>query len=258
MTRRFPDSLRRGILLAAIPLLLAAAAPAQDAQPSAREVLDRFVEAVGARHLAEKTSMTTTGHFAIPAQGVQGPLTSYAKAPDEFVVTIEIPGYGTVRQGFTQGVGWSIDPATGAQILADKPLAQLRDQADYDAMLYRDEDFESLTLVGAAEFQGTPCWQIAVVSDAGLEAQHYFAKDTGLLVGMEADQHTPMGTIPSTTVIKEYQDFGGVKIAARSEQSMMGMQQVLTIESVSFEPLGDEVFALPPEIAALTAGADAE
>ena len=60
-----------------------------------------------------------------------------------------------------------------------------------------------------------------------------------------------MGDIPTVTAIKEYREFEGIKMAAVTEQSMMGMTQVITIESVSFAPIDDAVFALPAEIAAL-------
>ncbi len=253
MTRRFADLARRLLPVLALAALLAATpTSAQDDLPTAREVLDRFVEVVGGEKLAEMESMTTRGTFAIPAQGMQGAMVARAKAPDQMMVEIEIPGYGTVRQGYLDGVAWAIDPATGAQVMTGKALAQTADQADFDAMLYKDEDYESLTMVGAADFQGTPAYQIEVVSDDGITAQHFFSQETGLLVGMESEQHTPMGAIPTTSAIKEYQEFDGIRIATKTEQSMMGMQQVMTFESVNFEPIDDAVFALPAEIQALT------
>jgi hypothetical protein len=241
----------RGLLILAACTLPAVTALAQDGLPTAREVVDRFVETVGGDKLSERSSMSSTGTFAIPAQGLEGPLTMHAKAPDHLLVEIEIPGYGKVRTGYNDSVGWSIDPATGAQVLTDQPLAQLADQANFFSLLYRDEDHESLTMIGEADFHGTACYQIEVVGKGGLSAQHFFSQESGLLVGMEADQYTPMGAIPTSTQIKDYQDFDGIMIATRSEQTMMGMQQVMTVTSVSFEPIDDAVFALPPEIEAL-------
>jgi hypothetical protein len=241
--------------LLALPLVAPHAASAE-ALPEARTIVDRFLAAVGAERLLERNSMTSSGTFTIPGQGLEGKLTIYAQAPRRISVETEIPGIGKMRSGFDGAVGWSVDPFTGAQLLADQALDQMRDQANYHALLYRAEDYPSLTVVGRTEFQGTPCWELEVVARSGLKSTHYFAVDTGLLLGMQFIQHSPMGEIPVTTVIKEYRDFDGLKIAAVSEQSMMGMQQIMTVESVSFADLDDAVFALPPDIAALLEAAE--
>ena len=108
MTRYTPDATRRLLAVLALGAVLTAApavpAVAQDGLPTAREVLDRFVELVGGEKLAGLDYMTTTGTFAMPAQGMQGTMTARAKAPAEMLVEIEIPGYGTVRQGYLDGV----------------------------------------------------------------------------------------------------------------------------------------------------------
>ncbi len=253
MTRRPRDLARPLSLLALLlALLVAGTVSAQDDPPTAREVIDRAIAAVGAEKLTEKTAMTVRGTFSMPAQGLEGQLVTHAKAPDHLLVEVEIPGFGTSRQGYSDGVGWSIDPATGAQLLQDEALAQLADQANYYGSLYREEDLESLTMVGETEFQGTPAWQIEVVTANGMTQQQFFAQDTGLLIGLEAEQHTPMGVIPTTSMIGGYEEFDGVTLATETTQSMMGMQQIMSLEEVSFGPIDDAVFALPPEIAALS------
>lgn len=259
MPRMFRRALRSTALtaacaLAALPVALSLAAPrtvAAEALPEARAIVERFHAAINADRLLERDSMTTTGTFAIPAQGLEGKLTIHARAPRRLSVETEIPGVGKMRSGYDGQVGWSLDPFTGAQVLADQALDQLRDQANFHALLYRAEDYPSLTVTGRSDFQGTPCWQMEVVARSGLKSTHFFAVDSGLLMGMQFVQHSPMGEIPVTTAIKEYREFDGMKVAAVSEQSMMGMQQVMTIESVSFDDLDDAVFALPPDIAAL-------
>lgn len=239
--------------LAWILLLGAAAtAPAAEELPSAREVVDRFVAAIGgAERMLERTAATLTGTFAVPAQGLQGKLQIWTAAPDLMLMEVEIPGYGKIRSGHDGSVGWMVDPAMGAQVLADKSLDQTRDQANFHSLLYRPGDYTSLEVVGRTDFQGTPCYELAVVSKSGLASQQYFAVDSGLLVGTTQKQYTPMGEIPSTTALKDYREFAGLKIATVMEQSMMGMQQVVTIESVTYEPLDAAIFALPAAVASL-------
>lgn len=249
---RTTDLHRLTLALAACTILMAGLAQAQTDQPTVRQVLDRCVAATGGDALADRTSMTVHGTFSIPGQGLSGAMVTRAQAPDKVLVNIEIPGFGTVRSGYRDGIGWSIDPAMGAQLMHDQALAQLQDQANFDANLFREEDYQSLSLQGEEVFSETPCWKVEVVSQAGLPSTYFFAKDSGLLIGIQAEQHTPMGPISATSFVSEYQEFDGVTMATRTEMRVMGTVQLITIESVDFEPLDDEVFALPPEIVALS------
>jgi outer membrane lipoprotein-sorting protein len=253
MQRSLTEKARRtamALVLGLTAMLLVTPAAAADL-PTAREVVDRFVAATGGELLLKRQSMTSHSTLKIPAQGLEGTVKTWIQAPDRMAMEMEIPGYGKVRTGYDGQVGWMVDPAMGAQLLTDKSLAQLGDQSNFYGQLYRPEDLESLTMVGVADFQGTACHEVRVVTGNGLEAQHFFAVDSGLLVGMQQTQHTPMGAIPSTTALKEYREFDGVQMATLMEQSMMGMQQIVTIDAVSFEPIDAAVFALPVDIEAL-------
>lgn len=225
---------------------------ADDALPSARAIVDRFVEVTGAAELVEKhDSMQTTGTFAIPSQGMSGKLQIQAKAPNLMLVRIEIVGFGEVLQGYDGKVGWTMDPASGPSLSEDMALAQLEDQANYYSSLYRAEDLESLELIGKEDFGGTEAYRIQSVSKRGVASTLFFSVESGLLIGNESVQYSPMGEIPTRSTISEYKDFGGVLVPTRTEQSMMGMQQVITIDSVSFEPIDDAAFALPEAVAGL-------
>jgi hypothetical protein len=60
-----------------------------------------------------------------------------------------------------------------------------------------------------------------------------------------------MGTVELTSLIGDYKDFGGQKIATRITQQAMGNDQVLTIDTVTYDVADPSRFALPPAIKAL-------
>jgi hypothetical protein len=62
-----------------------------------------------------------------------------------------------------------------------------------------------------------------------------------------------MGQMPMTSVITEYKPFGGLMVPTVTRQRMMGLEQVMTIASVSFDAVDPKTFELPPAIAALAA-----
>lgn len=254
--RLLTDCRPAGLLLVLAVMIGPAAAAAEDL-PQASEIIARHVAAIGgAEQFLAHEFMTTHGTFAMPAMGLQGSLATWSQAPDRALMEMDIPGYGKVRTGYDGTVGWMIDPATGAQLLADEMLEQTRDEANFYAQIYRPQDFASFTVTGRAEFAATDCYELAVVSKNGQESQHFFAVESGLLVGVQRQGYTAMGKVPVTMVNKEYRDFDGLKVATVIEQSMMGMQSVMTIESVEFDPFDPEVFALPAEIAALAEAED--
>lgn len=252
---KHPFSSPRGLALLATCAALTAFVPvaqADEALPTAREVLDRFVEVTGAAKLVERSDgIQTTGTFSVPAQGMEGKMVIHAKAPNLLLVRIEIPGFGEIFQGYDGNVGWTMDPASGPALAEEEALAQLKDQSNFFSSLYRDEDLQSLEFVGKEEFAGNDAYRVAVVNRNGSESTLFFSVESGLLVGIDSVQHTPMGEIAVRATIGEYQEFDGVMMPTRTEQTMMGMQQVMVIESLSFEAIADSVFALPEAVAGL-------
>ena len=88
--------------------------------------------------------------------------------------------------------------------------------------------------------------------------ERFVDEKTGRLVGMRSKMPTPMGEIPTTTVIKSWITIGPRKVPSKTVIKMMGMEQVMTIDKVMTEPIDPEVFALPPAIKALAQARDAE
>lgn len=221
---------------------------------TARDVLDAYVEALGGEEkVKEYSSSHVTGSFAIPSQGMSGDLTMYSMSPDKRSLVIELAGVGQVRQGYNGTVGWSMDPMSGPMVMEGKQLAQTQADSDFYQVLYPEEDYETIELVGKTTWNEMEVYELKLMHKLGVESTQYFSVDTGLQVGSTSKQETPMGEIEVTTMIDEYKDFNGLMMPTRMTQKMMGMEQVLTVETVEFDTVDESVFALPEEIEALTA-----
>ena len=95
--------------------------------PPARQIIDRFVAAVGgADAILKHRSRRVMGTFSVPAQGLSGELEVLAAAPDRQVVRIKLAGIGDIQQGFDGRVAWTIDPMTGPRVLEGAALEQAR------------------------------------------------------------------------------------------------------------------------------------
>ena len=79
----------------------------------------------------------------------------------------------------------------------------------------------------------------------------FYDVETGLQVGTIRTQESPMGAIEATTVVSDYQDFGGILAPTRTVQSMMGMEQIISVTTVEYDTVDPAVFELPDEIKAM-------
>lgn len=224
-------------------------------KPAAAELFGKHLEASGGEAAwSGKTSMRSTGAIEIPAAGLKGSMTLLAMEPDRMLVTMELPGMGETRTGSDGTTGWSIDPMRGPALMDEMQLADIKRDANFRRDLMLAKDAGNAEVLGLFEFEGTPCWRVKVTgAGSAKETHHFYAKDSGLLTGMSMRMATPMGEIPAVIVVGDYKDFGDVKLPAKTVTKVMGQQQVMTTDTVTWGGIDEKSFELPAEIKALKA-----
>jgi hypothetical protein len=243
---------RSAIALAVTALCWAPAAAGQDALPAAKELYARYIDALGGRAaLSRHESSQITGTFAIPAQGISATLEVFSAAPTRMLVSIEIPGFGLVRSGSDGETFWTVNPAVGPMILEGNMLEQTRQQADFYGPLHPEKYIASSETVERTEFEGLPSYKVKVVTTWQEEYFEFYDVENGLLLGNIRTQESPMGGVEAVTVLADYKDFGGIMMPTTVVQRVMGMEQIMTTESVVYDAVDPAVFALPDEIKTL-------
>lgn len=241
---------------------LTTAAPAQEAAeqadlPSPAELMERHIEAVGGADAIRKiTSRKVTGTFSVPSMGMEGAATMYSAAPNKTLTIMDITGMGENVQGFNGKVGWATNQMTGPMLMEGETLAQAKRESEFYSDLKYTEMYETLETVGEVEYAGKEAYKVRQVADNGDESFNYFAKESGLLIGSETIASTPQGEIPVTVVLSDYKEFDGVKLATKTTINQMGMEVVITIDSVEINKVEDSVFETPEEIKALMEASD--
>ena len=251
---------RRGVLSAASsPLLVAAlcAAPLfadNHELPEADEIIARHIEAIGGEDaIRAHSSATTKGTFEMPAMGMSADMTLYQIAPDKGILHMNMPGMGETVQAYNGEIGWSEDPMQGARLLEGAELSAIKRQVGLHTELQYEEHFPERTTAGESEWNGQAAFQVDLVDADGNESSRYYAKDTGLLLGEEGSQTSDMGTLETSTTLGEYKEFGGVMLSTSTTTSIaaMGMEFILTIDSVTFDDVDPSVFEPSAAIKAL-------
>jgi len=235
-------------------LTVFAAAPrtASAQLPPAERILARYIDALGGEATLRKHSFRYhKSTISMPAQGMTMTLEAYAAPPDLYVSRMDMAGMGTVRSGYDGKVAWTIHPATGPMLLEGAAFEQQRQQVNFYEPLDRDRYVKAMETLERTDFQGRSCYKVKVVANWGEEYFEYYDAETGLLAGIERKMETPMGPLPTTTIIEEYRDIGGMKLATKMRILAMGMEQIVTVDSASVEKFDMSVFELPAEIKAL-------
>jgi hypothetical protein len=166
-------------------------------------------------------------------------------------VRITIAGIGEMQQGFDGTVGWENNPMQGPRLLSGRELDTIREEAEFGASSRRGPNVVSSETVEQTEMNGEACYKVKIVWRSGRETYDCYSVASGLLVATLARRESPMGTLEVTSHLGDYRDFGGLKVATRMTQQMMGQQQAFTISKVEYDVVDPSTFELPPAIRAL-------
>ena len=259
MVRRYARGLVRvGSVAAALSVLwpgsLAAGRAEQEQVklPTAREIVDRYVQATGGA-LAFKavSSMRARGTFTITGQQMSGQLEMMAARPNKLLTRISISGIGPVEEGYDGKIGWSIDPFRGPALVTGRGLDERADEAWFDAPLHGSDIVKEMAVIGKEDLEGRPVYRVKVVSLRGTEQFELFDEKTGLQSGIEASRDTPFGIVPTTTIFRDYQRFGQLTFPAKVVQRILGQEQIFSFTTYEFNTVPASTFELPPPIKAL-------
>ena len=252
------------------PAQEAAPASATEKLPSAREVIDRYAKETGLTTIAEKTkSSHAKGKMSIPAVGIEGPMEVWSAKPDRQLVEINLPAIGEVKTGYDGKVGWVIQPMIGPKILQGSELLRMKIDSAYDAGLKNSDLYESIETVGKESFAGKDCYKVKVVIKplAGMDAEktketrtafEFYEVATGLLVGKKGVEASDMGDTPYTSEVSDYKKFGDQLVPTKTVQKISGQEMMFTIDSLEFDTVSEDVFALPAEIKTLASAPAAQ
>lgn len=262
MFRRLDNTLVRAGLF--LPVLLALAgfppAPTEARQaaagqplPAARDVIARYVKAIGgADALAKVNSIRMKGTVEIADQNLSGTVETLHARPAKLITRVTLTGIGTIEQGYDGKIGWVVDRTT-PELLSGRRLREIAHDARFDGIL-RDSSFaKDATLVERGKHDGRSAYKLKVSYASGLELFEYFDTETGLLIGTEGSRElpAPFGVVPTMTILRNYKAFGGLQQPTTTVQRSIGLVQTFTIHSYEYDVVPATAFDVPVAVKAL-------
>jgi zinc protease len=224
-----------------------AAAASTAPLPSADQVLDNYVKAIGGRDAWMKVkSRVSTGTIDVPAFNVTGTLEVHQKAPDKVLSQAVIAGQA-YRHGSDGTMSWSDDPQNGIKEESGKAAAASKREADFYHPLDLRKVYSKLTVTGAEKVGAHDTYVVEAVTDDGVTDKLYFDAKTGLLVRSVSHHPGPDGNDAIYTAdVEDYRDVDGLKIPFVSHQSSDQAAYTVTFTDVKQNvDLSDDQFAKP-------------
>jgi len=194
-------------------------APSTKALPAADKVLDNYIKAIGGREAWKKlTSRISTGTIDVPAMNLSGTIEIREKAPDRVVATITFNS-AKFRQGYDGAAGWTDDTQNGLREQTGAELTETKRDADFYHPLDLHQLYSSFTVKGVEKIGERDAYAIEAQSPTGGTDQMYFDVESGLVVRIAGQHHTPDGVVAFTEDLGDYREVDGVKLPFSVHQS---------------------------------------
>lgn len=218
--------IKRALMMAFLLMAGVAAAYAQEgaAKPEAKkeekpnitvdQILEKYVAAIGGKEANQKiTSRATKGTFELAAMGISAQAEVLSKAPNSFLLTINIPGFGLTQQGFNGTAGWANDPQVGLRDVTGKELTTMKRQADFYRDIRMKELYPKMVLLGKETVEGKETYVVeATPADGDNPEKFYFDTQTFLIVRNDVITENESGKTPIQSFIEDYREVDGVKV----------------------------------------------
>jgi hypothetical protein len=222
------------------------------ALPDARVHVARHDSLVGGRAALEAhQSMHLMGTLTIAAAGIDAPLEILKRRPNQYVFRTVISQLGEMVRGFDGTNAWSVQPGQGPRLLSGAAAAAMAESADFFGDLHDLSKFASVETVEETDFFGVRAYKVRFTRPDGEVVHEFFNVSSGLSAGSSVEISTPVGRQESITVLAEYREFEGVRIASRIVQRQPEYESVIRIVVVEFDRLTAAALGPPPEVQAL-------
>jgi photosynthetic reaction center cytochrome c subunit len=227
--------------------VLPTADPAKAGTPSADQILDKYIQALGGTdQLSKITSFTAKGTSHLFGEVNEDPTEIYAKAPNQ-LATLVHQREGDLARTFDGRDAWVMLPLT---VVGEYPLnASAREGGKLDAQLAFPGGLKQFFTTWRVSFpttlEGKDVYVIQGTGN-GLLATFYFDKQTGLLTRMVRYAASAVGRVPTQIDYSEYRTVNGVKIPFKWVYGWVSGQEEYVLTDVQLNAAVDAAKFVKP------------
>jgi hypothetical protein len=166
--------------------------------------------------------------------------------PDRMLLTTDVPGTGTLRQGTDGSVFWSEDPINGLRTLSGAEAEQARADAAWVAELRMRELYKTIEAKNEDGPGGAKLECLVLTPQAGSPITSCYDKKTHLQVLVKGTHTTPQGESPFLSAIRDWTDVSGLKMPRTVDTQEGPLTFTMRLVDAKLdEAVDDKLFELP-------------
>jgi hypothetical protein len=222
-------------------------AAAPDAPRSAEAILADVVTAMGGEAAWKSHStMVEKIELSIAGLGMNGTGERTSTRDDKSLLTTQLPGIGTSRQGSNGKVLWSEDPINGLRLLTGAEAESARVESAWAPELHFTTMFKKIDVTSETSPAGAPLECLVLTPHAGAPITNCYDAKTHLQVLQKGTHPTPQGDTPFTSLVKDWHEVGGLKMPFAVETTTGPITFSLHITDCKLDvPVDDKLFEPP-------------
>ncbi len=182
-----------------------------EALPSAGEVLNRYVEAVGGRAAIDRLKTRVMLGTREASQGRSWPMEITVKEPDKYLMVVQVPQQGEIRQGFNGVTAW-VKGVQGVRELNANELITLKQNIELSKAIKISEPFPRMTVTGKEKVGTSEAYVLEYRPANAVIEKLFFDAQTGLLLRRLTTRDTMLLPIPEQIDFEDYRVVDGVKL----------------------------------------------
>jgi hypothetical protein len=215
--------------------------------PSVKEVLDRYVKALGGRDAIQKIkSRTASGTVELVPMNMKGTFESYAAPEAKSFSRLTIAGVGDLLEGTDGKSAWSVNPIQGSRERTGAELVQAKLLNDFYRDIRLEQLFAKIDVKGTSKVGNRDAYVLAAAADGLSPETWYFDTETGLLLRSDFTAIAPEGNQQMTVFYEDHRKIDGVMVPFRIRTQTPSFEIVLTSTEVKHNlPIDDSKFAKP-------------
>ena len=217
---------------------------AQESLPSADQVLDKYLAAIGGADAIRKIK-TRIQKGTVDTGGERYPIEIYSEGPEKRL-SISHPSFGESVTAFNGQAGWLTTPRGVHPMNSSE-----RQSARIDARIYLPvqlrELYQEFKVLAGETIDGHGTFLVTAKGTSAPPLRLFFDQQTGLLLRLIRYAETPLGRNPLEVDYADYRDTSGVKIPYQWTLTRTNGSFTIRVNTVQQNvPIDEKLFVMPP------------
>lgn len=209
--------------------------------PSAKEVVDKYVKAIGGRDaLLKYKSRVESGTIELSSMGLKGTFETSSRSDNRVVTRITLEGLGDILEGFDGTVAWSSDPVQGSRVKEGKELEQTKRISNFSRDANLEKMYSSITVKGIEKVADRDTYVVVGSTEGFPDELMYFDAENGFMVRVDRIVMAPGGQQATTAFLEDYREVGGIKTPFKTRTKTPAFELTTMTQEVKFDVVLDD------------------